>query len=258
MAGVVVAFAVLHDVAVGVAVSVARRHDGRVPEHAQLAAVGVAADGKGHAGRDAREDVGLVGHEQHRRVVGHLGQRTGEVVEADEAATVPDALRREGDLIRQACEPERATVLCEPHDVVLVDRYAGGFQRTPAEHRALAADLRLAVVPPIMIAEDGVHAERRLEPRERRRPAFCRHERPHVLVAGLVVAEQQRDVGLQPVGRLDDVGHALEVHPRFAGVEVGDERDAQARAVLPSGRREGVALDAQAERLDAERVANRG
>ena len=74
------------------------------------------------------------------------------------------------DLVAEAGEPEGVAVLVDAGDVVLVDGDADALQHAAAEHGALAGALGLEVVPPVVIAEHGMHAERRLELAQRLRP----------------------------------------------------------------------------------------
>ena len=87
-------------------------------------------------------------------------------------------------------------VLADAGGVVLVDGDADALQHAAAEHRALAGALRLQVVPPVVIAEHGMHAERRLELAQCFRPRLGRDGAGLELVAGGEIAEQHDDVGL--------------------------------------------------------------
>ncbi len=121
-----------------------------------------------------------------------LGQRALEVVHAHEVAathTLAPALE-EGDLVAEAREPERAAVVDEAHDIVLVHGHALALQHAPAEHRALAGALGSLIVPPVVVAEDGVDAERRLELAQRLGPYLRRDGARLELVAGGEVAQQ--------------------------------------------------------------------
>jgi len=81
-------------------------------------------------------------------------------------------------------------VVAEAHDVVLVDGYAFALQHAPADHGALACALGRAVVPPVVVAEDGVHAERCGEPAQLLGPNLRRDGAGLELVAGGEVAQQ--------------------------------------------------------------------
>ena len=159
------------DVTIGEAVAIARRHARGIAEQPHLAAMGVAGQRERHALGHMGENVGLVRQQDHRRVVRHLGQRAGQIVDALEAA--PGLLAPaadQGQLVAEAGQPEGMPILGETHRVVLVDRDAHRLQCPPADHRPLARPLRLAVVPPVVIAEDGVHPERGTEHAQRGRP----------------------------------------------------------------------------------------
>ena len=209
------------------------------------------------AGRHAREDVGLVRQQDHGGVVRDLGQRAVEIVHALERA--PGALAptvEEGHLVAEAREPERAAVVGQTHDVVLVDRHALALQHAPAEHGALARALGGEVVPPVVVAEDGVHAERRFELAQRLGPYLRRDGAGLELVAGGEVAQQDDDVGFQRIGVGDDAADALGGHGRAAGVHVGDDADAEIEVARPVGRGDAVARHLQPPvRLDGEAVA---
>ncbi len=75
------------------------RRDRRLAQHAHLAAMGMAGelqrDARGHAPRY----IGLMRHQNHRRVVGDLRQRGAEIVDADTLER-PEAARRDiGELV---------------------------------------------------------------------------------------------------------------------------------------------------------------
>src|SRR5215218_327561 len=105
--------------------AVLRRNRRRPAEQADLAAMGVAGQLQRDAGGHARRDIGLMREQDDRRIVADLGKRRVEIVGA-EAPRAPEASRRQkGELITEAGEPERATILGEPNDVVLVDGNTG-------------------------------------------------------------------------------------------------------------------------------------
>src|SRR5262249_35123505 len=147
----------------------------RVAKAADLTAVGVAREGEGHARGNARKDVGLVSQEDHGRIVADLGKGAVEIIDAGELAPSPLALAPEQrQLIPEAGHPEAATVLDEPGDVVFVNGNADLLQGAAAEHGAAAGALGGAIVPPVVIAENRVHAERRPESAERLGPLLWR------------------------------------------------------------------------------------
>src|SRR5262249_23601768 len=68
------------------------------------------------------KNVGFVRQQDHRRIVGDLGQCPVEVVHTGEAAPSRFASAVEkGELIAKAGEPELTAVVGEPYDVVLID-----------------------------------------------------------------------------------------------------------------------------------------
>ena len=163
----------------------------------------------------------------------------------------------EGHLVAEAGEPEAAAVLDEAHDVVLVDGDALALQHAPAEHRALARALGGEVVPPVVVAEDGVHAERRLELAQRLGP-YPPARRSRVLNLWLAAKSPSSTMtsGFERVGLLDDAADALGRHRRAAGVHVGDDADLELQIARPVGRGDAVARDLEAPaRLDGEAIA---
>ena len=99
-------------------------------------------------------------------------------------------------------------------------------------------------------------AERRLQAPQRARPVLvC--ERLGIagnLVAGDVVAEQQHGIGSKGVDLGNDAFDALDIHPRLAGVQVGDDGEHHGQAPRPARRRERVSGNRRAERL-GQRIA---
>ena len=91
-----------------------------------------------------------------------------------------------------------------------------------------------------MISEDRVHAERRLQSREHRRPFAGRDEARHVAMAGHVVAEHDDDIGVKRVGALDDRLDVIQRHPRIAGVYIGDDGDLELKIGRPLPRHAGT------------------
>ena len=113
--------------------------------------------------RHAPGDIGLMRHQDQRRIVGYLGQRRPEIIDADAPHRPETPHRRIGQLIAKTGQPERAAILDETPGVVFVDRNPGCFEPAPGGGHPLPVVLHGLVVPPIMIAENGVHAERRLQ-----------------------------------------------------------------------------------------------
>ncbi len=77
-----------------------------------------------------------------------------------------------------------------------------------------AIALRGLVRPPVVIAQHSMHAERRLELPERRRP-FAGMNLLDEFHAGDIVAEQHDDIGAERIGLRDDRGDAIGRHPRI-------------------------------------------
>src|SRR6516225_3120553 len=127
---------------VSVAVAIARRDHWRVAEQTDLAAVRVTRQGEGDASWHARKNVGLVRQQDHRRIVRDLGQGTVEVVHTGKAAPgrfAPAVVK--GELVAKAGEPERAAVVGESHDVVLVDGHTLALECAPADYGTSACAL---------------------------------------------------------------------------------------------------------------------
>jgi len=70
-------------VSIGKTVAIARRHHRRITEQPDLTAVRVAAQHQRHALRHLHGDVGLMRHEDDRRIVRDLRERAGQVVNTD-------------------------------------------------------------------------------------------------------------------------------------------------------------------------------
>ena len=198
--------------------------------------------------RHLREDVRLVRHQHDRRaVLGDAGKRTRQVVDAAETAVA----ERMGELVAEAGQPEGRPVLrLQAHHVVFHQRMSLAAKAPPH-----AVD----VVPPVVIADDAVDAERRRQVGERPAPFGRRHHRgAEASQAGDVVAEEQRSTsGSRLLATDDDLGDARQRHPRIAGMDVGDRPPcgaASAAAGQPR-QRQAIARHHQAEaRLDGEGI----
>ncbi len=81
-----------------------------------------------------------------------------------------------------------------------------------------------------------MHAERRLQSGQHRRPFGCRDEPRHVAMPGDVIAEHDDDVSPERIGAFDDAVNAIERHPGIAGMEIGDDGDRQLEIGRPSRR----------------------
>lgn len=103
---------------------------------------------------------------------------------APEARASPEC-----QLVAQPRQPEALTVLAEPHRVVLEHRNADALERAPRDGRAAPGALNRQIIPPVMVAEDCVYAERRDKTGERRSPILRIHLAGEPGMAGDVVAE---------------------------------------------------------------------
>src|SRR5580693_2815405 len=104
-----------------------------------------------------------MGKQNNRRVVRHLAERGGEIVDPNPLDGAIPPRRSVSQLIAETREPERTASLVQALDIILINRNAGGFERAAGNRRSLAVALHRAVIPIIVIAEDGVHPKRRLE-----------------------------------------------------------------------------------------------
>ena len=93
-----------------------------------------------------------------------------------------------------------------------------------------------------------MHAERRLQPGQHRRPFVGRNEARDMAVAGDIVAEQHDDVGIERVGALDDRLDVVQRHPGIAGMKVGDGGDLELEIGGPLRRQDIIARDAKPQR----------
>src|SRR5207237_10165667 len=126
----------------------------------------------------------------------------------------PEPARRQiSQLIAETGEPERLAVFAQALRVVFVNWNTGSFEGAAGMGRPLPVALYRLVFPPVVIAENGMHAERRLQPGEHRRPLAGRNQPRDMAVSGDVVAEQDDDVGLKRIGALDNRVDAIDRHP---------------------------------------------
>ena len=161
--------------------------------------------------------------QQHdRRVVGHLPERRAEIINTDARHPSETPRRHVGQLIAKPGEPERVSILGQTPSIVFINRNAGRFERAPGDDRSPAFPLHGLVVPPIVIAENRMHAERGLQAGEHRRPFIGWNEAGNVPNAGDVIPEQDDHVRIERIGAFDDGRNALKRHPGIAGMDVGD------------------------------------
>jgi hypothetical protein len=225
---------VLDDVPARVALAEARRdHAPAQHGHRDLAAVGVARDRERDAVGDRGEHVGIVTEEDDGRVRRDVAQRDAHVRAA--RARVGEA----GDV-------ERADV----DRRVLEHRDAGAAQ---------GGGDPLAAVVPVVVAQDGEHAQPRVQPAEALGDGLGRDRAAATDVRVDEVAEQQREVGRALVDGGDEALDALLVDMRRAGVQVGDERDTEPVELGGPAREPQLALaDPAAARLVPERAPGDG
>ena len=131
-------------------------------------------------------------------------------------------------------------------------------QRAGGDRRPLPFPLHGLVVPPVVIAENGVHAERRPQAGKHARPLAGGNVARHLAVPGHVVAEHDDHVRLERVGARDDVLDAIERHPGIAGVQVRDRSDPEMQARGPFRRRNMIARNAKPQHRRAEPVGGGG
>ena len=121
----------------------------------------MAGERERYAFRHFGENIGLV-REQNDRIVGrHLGERAGQIVDAAKLAVAEPV----GELVAEAGEPEAAAGFAQQHGVVFHHRDAHLLQR-----RARFLD----AVPPVVIAENRIDAERRAQTRKFAGPGLRR------------------------------------------------------------------------------------
>ena len=77
-------------------------------------------------------------------------------------------------------------------------------------------------------------------------------------MSGGKVAEEHNHVGAEIVGLLHDRLDALDLHPRLAGVQIGNSSNRDVKVVGPARKLEVVARDARTPKgLDRERISGR-
>jgi len=111
--------------------------------------------------------------------------------------------------------------------------------------------LHIGVGPPVVIAENGMHTERRLEAAELARPVLLCDGIgvAHHALPGDVVAEQQNAIRLERVGVADNTADALAPHPGLARVQVGNHGELDGKPRGPAPRRQLIARHQRGERL---------
>lgn len=79
--------------------------------------------------------------------------------------------------------------------------------------RPVPGPLYRPVVPIIVVAHDGMDAQRRFEAGQHSRPFARRNDARDLVQAGDIVAEQHDDVSIQRVGAVDDGLDPVQRHP---------------------------------------------
>ena len=202
--------------------------------------MGVPAQRQRHPVGHSAEDVGLVRHHQDGRVRGALLQRSAEVVGAAGLAEADSV----GHLIGQSGEPEWPARLLQRHRPIFQHLDPDPFERTPHLGRT-AGHAGQGTMPPVVVAQDRIDAERRPQHRERLSPVLGQNRTGDDLVPGVVVAEQQDQIGLHGVHTQRDGPDPLRGHPGFASMDVGDDGDFEPERLWPVRRRQRVACHAR-------------
>ena len=154
-------------------------------------------------------------------------ERAGQIVDAAEAARA-EPIARAGRRAR----PARSGWPATPSSTA---SFSSSGMRAVRKRAAHAVD----VVPPVVIAEDRIDAERRAQARQARPPRpVRRHSFGDETMGGEIIAEHHDEIAVERIGGIDHLAHAREPHIGAAGVQVGDDRDGQALAVGPARRRQ--------------------
>src|SRR5882724_10026664 len=104
-----------------------------------------------------------MGEQNDGRIVRHLPQGRAEIVDADALDRTVSSRDEVGQLISETRDPERVTILGQAPYVVLIDRNACSLERAPGSGLAHALALHRPILPVVVIAEDRMNAERRLQ-----------------------------------------------------------------------------------------------
>jgi hypothetical protein len=150
-------------------------------------------------------------HEHNRCIVIHEAQGLGQVVAPGKIAApwIPERHK-----ISQPQQPEGVAILFQPYAAVFVNRNAFRFESNLGMDGSCAALLGHRIVPPIMIAQNGVCAQRRFEAGKGAGRAFIGHGSHHEMMGRLVVAQQKMGIAAKAVGQIDDLVDARFAHMR--------------------------------------------
>ena len=178
-----------------------------------------------------RKEIRLVNEQDRRGVIGDGAHRRREIVGAVTTARIGHT-RQE---VAEADQPEGASALGQSHRLIFEQRNARLRER-PADAARIVRRLRWnGRRPPVVIAENCIDAERRLETGQLLGPGAGRHISGNEPMRAHIVAEQHREIGFLGIGEVDDVADALFRHPGIAGVDIGDDRDRELKILGPVG-----------------------
>src|SRR5215831_8831330 len=90
------------------------------------------------------------------------------------------------------------------------------------------------IVPPVVIAEDRIDAERRVQAGEFAGPRGVRHALSDKAMRGKEITEHDCQITAQIIGGVDDLANPFETHIRATGVQSGNNSDGQRSALWPS------------------------
>ena len=187
--------AVLDHMAVGIAVAVSRGNHGRIAEQPDLSAVGV----PDRVSVTLSGTLGKMSGSWASRIAGASPVTFASV--PSKSSTPRWRAAEQCELVAEAEEPERAALLLETQGIVLHDRNADGFQLPPCEDRPSSHRLRLAILPPIVVAQDGVDAERGPQRGGSRREVPHRYGTGDEAMSRRVIAEEHDEIGIESVRR---------------------------------------------------------
>ena len=133
------------------------------------------------------EDEGFVGEQDDRRIVIDQPQRAREIIET----LVTVAAEPPPHLIGETEQPERLLALAEPLGAILENGDVDGMKRPANALCAVAAHARQRPVPPVVVAQDRIDAERRLEFGERLGPLLRQNGGRDEIMSGVEITENR-------------------------------------------------------------------
>ncbi len=137
-------------------------------------------------------------------------------------------------LVAKSQQPEGRSAFLKSYRVVLEQIGAHQPKGSADASGVVGPILGQGTAPPIVVAENGVEAERRTQLRKRFAPSLWSHRGGGHDSRGKI-AQQYDDVRRQGVDDRDDFLDARDRRPRFANVRIGNRRDAQAKGGRPIG-----------------------